>query len=81
MTPLPGTIKLAHMKKKKLLILLTVLMVGMTMNVCLAQTGTDPGDPSADDPAAPVDGGISLLLAAGAVYGGRKLQHKGKWKN
>jgi cytochrome c oxidase assembly protein subunit 15 len=23
-------------------------------------------------------GGISLLLAAGAVYGGRKLQHKGK---
>ncbi len=66
------------MKKKKLLILLTVLMVGMMMNVCVAQTGTDPGDPSADDPAAPVDGGISLLLAAGAVYGGRKLQHKGK---
>jgi hypothetical protein len=69
------------MKKKKLLILLTFLMIGMTMNVCLAQTGTDPGDPSTDDPAAPVDGGISLLLAAGAVYGGRKLQHKGKWKN
>ena len=46
----------------------------VTINLCQAQ---DPGDPSADDPAAPVDGGISLLLAAGAAYGGRRLYRKG----
>ena len=35
----------------------------------LAQT---PEDPSVDDPAVPVDGGLSLLLAAGAAYGVRR---------
>lgn len=37
-------------------------------------TDTDPGDPSNIDPAAPVDGGLSLLLAAGAAYGARRLR-------
>ncbi len=36
----------------------------------------DPGDPSSDDPAVPVDGGLSLLLAAGAAYAGQKLYRK-----
>ena len=32
-----------------------------------------------DDPAAavPVDGGLSLLIAAGAAYAGRRLYRKG----
>jgi len=33
------------------------------------ENGPDPG-------AVPVDGGLSLLLAAGAAYGGRKLLTK-----
>jgi len=37
--------------------------------------GTDsPDDPSGQDPALPVDGGLSFLLAAGAAYGARRLQ-------
>ena len=37
----------------------------------------DPGDPSSDDPAVPVDGGLSLLLAAGAAYAGRRIYRQG----
>lgn len=33
----------------------------------------DPGLP-ADDPDVPLDGGVSLLLAAGAVYGIKKIR-------
>jgi hypothetical protein len=33
----------------------------------------EPDDPSPFDPAVPIDGGLSLLLAAGAVYGGRRV--------
>ena len=36
--------------------------------------GTEDGAPNPGD--LPVDGGLSLLLAAGAVYGGRKLLKK-----
>jgi hypothetical protein len=32
-------------------------------------------------PCVPIDGGISLLIAAGAIYGGRKLYSKQKDKN
>ena len=39
----------------------------------LAQT---PDDPSVDDPAVPVDGGLSLLLAAGAAYGVRRVRRR-----
>ena len=37
------------------------------------ENGPDPG-------AVPVDGGLSLLLAAGAAYGGRKLLTKDREK-
>jgi hypothetical protein len=59
------------MKPHKLHKFLTILLMVISINLCQAQ---DPGDPSADDPAAPVDGGISLLLAAGAAYGVRRLR-------
>jgi hypothetical protein len=41
--------------------------------------GTESGGttPPAPGPAVPVDGGLSLLLAAGAAYGARRL-HKAK---
>lgn len=35
--------------------------------------GNDPGLPG-DDPDVPIDGGVSLLLAAGAVYGLKKIR-------
>ena len=45
----------------------------ISVNFCQAQ---DPGDPSANDPAVPIDGGITLLLAAGVAYAGQKLYRK-----
>ena len=48
-------------------------MMVVSMHTTMAQ---DPGDPSADDPAAPLDGGITLLLAAGTAYGARRLNMK-----
>jgi hypothetical protein len=47
----------------------------ISVNFCQAQ---DPGDPSANDPAVPIDGGITLLLAAGAAYGVRRLKRRGE---
>lgn len=32
-------------------------------------------------PCVPIDGGISLLIAAGAIYGGKKLYNNQKEKN
>ena len=48
-------------------------MMVVSMHTTMAQ---DPGDPSADDPAAPVDSGITLLLAGGAACGARRLNMK-----
>ena len=48
-----------------------LIMMVVSLQTAMAQ---DPGDPSADDPAAPLDGGITLLLAAGAAYGARRLK-------
>ena len=62
------------MKRYRISLFLTILLMVVSINLCQAQ---DPGDPSADDPAAPVDGGISLLLAAGAAYGVRRLKRRG----
>jgi len=42
-------------------------------------TGGHPG--CWPPPCIPVDGGISLLIAAGAIYGGRKLYSNRKEKN
>ena len=50
-----------------------LIMMILSLHTTMAQ---DPGDPSADDPAAPVDGGITLLLAAGAAYGARRLRKR-----
>jgi hypothetical protein len=50
-----------------------LIMMVVSLSTAMAQ---DPGDPSADDPAAPLDGGITLLLAAGAAYGARRLRKR-----
>lgn len=41
------------------------------------ELGTEAPDPGSS---VPVDGGLSLLLAAGAAYGGRRLYRKGTKK-
>ncbi len=60
-------------KNKSLRKVSLLIMMVVSLNTAMAQ---DPGDPSADDPAAPLDGGITLLLAAGAAYGARRLNMK-----
>ena len=62
---------------QKIIRVLSILLMVMTMNLSNVLASTDPDDPSLNDPAdVPVDGGISLLLAAGAVYGIRRLRPK-----
>lgn len=52
--------------------LITILLLTLSLNVF------SQGDPEdGDGTMVPVDGGISLLLAAGAAYAGRKLYRKG----
>jgi hypothetical protein len=58
--------KNTSLRKVTLLIIMLI-----SIHTAMAQ---DPGDPSADDPAAPLDGGISLLMVAGAAYGARRLK-------
>lgn len=44
--------------------------------------GSSGGHPSCwPPPCIPIDGGISLLIAAGAIYGGRKLYKNKKEEN
>ena len=63
---------------QKIIRVLFILLMVMTMNLSKALATSDPDDPSLNDPAdLPVDGGISLLLAAGAVYGARRLKRVG----
>lgn len=58
---------------KKIIRVLFVLLMVMTMNLSNVLASSDPDDPSPSDPGTPVDGGLSLLLAAGAAYAGRRL--------
>jgi len=59
----------------KIIRVLFILLMVVTMNLSNVLALTDPDDPSIDDPAdIPVDGGLSLLLAAGAAYGARRLK-------
>lgn len=38
----------------------------------------DPGGGQGDPPGIPIDGGLSILLAAGAAYGGKKIYDMSK---
>ena len=51
--------------------LITILLLTISIN---AISQDDPAD---GDAQVPVDGGLSLLLAAGAAYAGRRLYHQG----
>ena len=56
------------------------------LNVCFSApagggSGVDWKKGCWPPPCVPIDGGISLLIAAGAIYGGSKLYSKQKTKN
>lgn len=53
----------------KYLYITAIVTFLMLISICAFAQPTPPGDP----PAIPLDGGISLLLAAGGAYGARKL--------
>lgn len=68
---------------RNLVVLLVVLLTVGAPFVGLAQ---GPGDPGCDplDPACPIDGGLSLLIAAGIGLGAKKAyeaRNKGKNEN
>lgn len=54
-------------------ILMTAIMI-CALQVMSRQTG-DPGLPG-EDPDLPLDGGITILFVAGAIYGIRKIYAK-----
>lgn len=66
------------------LIILGIFIIGIT-SLCIGQPPPPPppgGSPGCwPPPCIPIDGGISLLIAAGAIYGGRKLYSNKKEKN
>lgn len=65
------------------------LLIGvfvLAVKIVLSQGGppNPPGDPTGGGPvggAAPIEGGIGILLALGAAYGGRKLYQLRKAKS
>ena len=60
------------MKKRDIYITLLMLICMALPMITLAQAPPDPDD-------VPIDGGLSLLVAAGAAYGAKKYRdHKNK---
>lgn len=53
-------------------LLLFALLVAPAMGALMAQPGTGGGPPCWPPPCIPIDGGLSLLIGAGALLGGKK---------
>ena len=64
---------------KKFIWILSILMIASLPLMAQEELASETGGP--DPGAVPVDGGISLLLAAGAAFGGRKLYRQGAKKS
>ena len=67
---------------KSLFLLAFLLLSPWALEVVMAQPGPPPsgGPPCWPPPCIPIDGGIGILVAAGALYGGKKVldSYKGK---
>jgi hypothetical protein len=50
------------------------------MLICSINAFSQADDPADGDGTVPVDGGITLLLAAGAAYGARRMKIRGRNK-
>ena len=62
------------MKKRDIYITLMMLICIAIPMITLAQGPNDPND-------VPIDGGLSLLVAAGVAYGAKKYRNARKAKN
>jgi len=60
-------------KRARVLVMVFVMSL-LSVNVF----ADDPGTPGGPDPDAPIDGGLSLLVAAGVGYGVKKVREKRK---
>ncbi len=60
--------------KKTLIPIITICLVMLLPMLVSAQIDGVPGDPEN----APIDGGLSLLVAAGVGYGAKKLKERRK---
>ena len=65
---------------KKFIWILSILMIASLPLMAQEELGSESGEPPAMGDV-PVDGGLSLLLAAGAAFGGRKLYRQGAKKS
>jgi hypothetical protein len=71
----------------KFRITLTAIITVFSVLACFAGPPPPPSGASGGGfacwppPCIPIDGGISLLIAAGAIYGGRKLYKNNQEKN
>ena len=57
---------------KKLLSIFIFCLIGLNSDL-IGQPPPPPGGGQGDPPGVPIDGGLSLLLAAGIAYGGKKV--------
>ena len=69
---------------KKIILLFSFIIISNA--ICNAMpppppSGSGGGFGCWPPPCVPIDGGISLLIAAGAIYGGRKLYKNNQEKN
>lgn len=64
---------------KNIIFFRLILVIGLLFlsQVVMAQL---PPDPPADPAAVPIDGGLSILIAAGAALGGKKVWDARKQK-
>lgn len=63
---------------KRSLLTFGFLVLGAAVSMAAPPPPPSGGPACWPPPCIPIDGGISLLIAAGAIYGGKKLYDKGK---
>ena len=66
------------MKKITIIQILTLLAIMLVPTLLLAQPASQPFGSGSDPDTVPIDGGLSLLVAAGVGYGAKKLKEKRK---
>jgi hypothetical protein len=68
------------MKKITIIQIVTLLAIMLVPMLLLAQPASNPygSGISPDCDAAPIDGGLSLLVAAGVGYGAKKMKERKK---
>ena len=62
----------------KKILYLSLFFLLISFNTDLKAQPPDPGGGQGDPPGVPIDGGLSLLLAAGVAYGGKKVYQMNK---